>query len=184
MDKEIRIKDEASWIQYKNRTRGWCIRVEIALLDSEAFKDLAYTPSVKVLMWFHEKVKVRKNKGKRKAKEKWSVINKGEISFTYEEAILRGLSRQQFSKALKDLYSHGFIDVERPGTGRKGDYTKYSMSERWRDFGKDTFEIKEFPRSLAWRSFGDFRRRPKSKKMVIHRRQLLALRNKPPYGNC
>jgi hypothetical protein len=134
------------WEQYKKRSKNWAIRKGFDLLHSEAYRSLDYAPALKVLDYFLERRKVRALKGKG-SKKRYETINNGEISFTYEEARCRGLSDQQFSWALKRLHAVGLIDVEEHGTGMMGSYTKYALSERWRDYGTRNFKRVEFPGS-------------------------------------
>ena len=122
------------------------------MLHSKAYAGLTYAPALKVLNWFHEKIKVLVNRKKR-GKDRYMVID-GDISFPYREASLRGLYPQQYSKALKELHRFGFIDIKKPGSALKGDYTLYALSDRWRDFGLVSFKGIEFPRSVHWQNFG------------------------------
>jgi hypothetical protein len=141
------------WDEYLKRSRTWSIRMGFDLLHSEAYKQLNYGPAVKVLNWFHEKVRFRVDKKKR-GKNRYQAIQDGEISFTYEEAVLRGLTSQKFSRALKELHRFGFIDVKKPGSGLKGDFTIFVMSQRWRSFGNSEFRHKEWPKSVYDGDFG------------------------------
>jgi hypothetical protein len=140
------------WDELKKKTQGYEIRMGFELLHSEAYKEIRYVHTAKVLNWFHEKVKLKKNKGKR-GKKRWEKLD-CTVGFTYDEAEFRGLSHGKFGKALKELYKLGFIDIEKPGSGRRGDYTKFKISERWRKFDTPEFENSEFPRSVHWQNFG------------------------------
>jgi hypothetical protein len=151
---------EADFEQYLHRSSGWAIRKGFDVLHSEAFKKINYAPALKVLDYFYEKIKVGINKGRR-GKGRYKVMN-GDISFPYREAILRGLSSHQFRNALIELHNFGFIDVVKPGSALRGDYTVFSMSDRWRQYGKPNFENKDFPKSVHWRNFGFGRKGEKS----------------------
>lgn len=140
------------WNEYKKRSRGWSIRMSFELLHSEAYKRLSYSPAIKVLNWFYEKVKFEVNKGKR-GKNRYQVIN-GDISFTYREAGFRGMSHHQFSRALREVYQFGFIEVTRAGSALKGDFTRFEISDRWKDYGTYNFKGLEFPKSMYWVNFG------------------------------
>jgi hypothetical protein len=146
---------EDQWHEYQNRTKKWAIRVSYELIHSEAYKALNYAPALKVLNWFHEKIKVSVNK-KRRGKDRY-IVDDGDISFPYREAKVRGLSNQQYSKALRELHKVGFVDIKKPGSSLKGDWTLYAMSDRWKDFGRTSFREVEFPRSIHWRNFGPFK---------------------------
>jgi len=145
--------DSKDWENYKRKTRSFGVRIEYSLLHSDAFKTLHYVPSIKVLLWFYEKVRIKKVRGGRNHKRKYERLN-SDICFLYEEAELRGLSRQQFSRALKELYSLGFIEIKKPGSGRRGDFTRFDVSERWRQFGDPNFKCPPYPKSHCWINYG------------------------------
>jgi hypothetical protein len=146
------------WEEYKRRSRTWGVRVGYDLLHSEAFRNLRYAPAIKVLFWFHEKIRMRKIHGRKRGMQRYERINT-EITFTYNEARLRGLTDQQFSRALKELHARGFIDIVKPGSGLMGDNTVYALLERWRDFGTDKFKSVGFPKS----NYYGYRRTKKNK---------------------
>ena len=140
---------EDQWNEYLKRSKTWSIRMSHDLLHSNAYQKLKYGPAIKALNWFHEKIRIEVNKKKR-GKDRYRMINDGEISFTYKEALLRGLTSNQFSKALKELCRFGFIDVIKPGSGLMGDYSVFGVSQRWRDFGTPKFVENEFPKSVPY----------------------------------
>ena len=144
---------EKDWDEYLRRSRTWSIRMGHDLLHSEAYKQLKYGPALKVLNWFHEKVHLTVDKRKR-GKNRYQIVQGGEISFTYEEAALRGLTSQKFSRSLKELHGFGFIDVKKPGSCLKGDFTLFTLSQRWRNFGFSGFQRIEWPKSLYSGDFG------------------------------
>jgi len=144
--------NEEQWIEYKQKSKTWRIRIDFALLHSEAFKALSYAPALKLLIWFHEKVKVKVNKKKR-GKERYQVLD-GVISFTYAEAECRGLTHKQVYRGLREIHSLGFIDIEKPGSRLKSDWTEYLISNRWRDFGTPNFKNTDWPISIKWRNYG------------------------------
>jgi hypothetical protein len=115
-----------------------------------------------VLNWFHEKIKVEAINKKKRGKKRYRVID-GEIDFTYREAAFRGLTSQKYSKALRELHKFGFIEVEKPGSALRGDWTFFKLSERWREFGTPNFRQVEFPKSVYWVNFG-FGSKTKKKK--------------------
>ena len=147
-----RTMDEQQWNEYKKKSQTWSIRISYQILHSQAYKEISYCPALKLLTWFYEKIKVLVNKGRR-GKHRYQVID-GDISFTYLEAKLRGLSCQQTSKGLRELHRLGFIDIKQPGSALRGDWTRYSISDRWKHFGTDQFQNIEFPRSVRWVNFG------------------------------
>jgi len=143
------------------------------LLHSKAYRDLTYGPAIKVLNWFHEKVKVKVDKKKR-GKDRYHVLNDGEIDFTYREADFRGLSAQQFSKALRELHSFGFIEKKKPGSALKGDWTVFGLSERWKAYGTPDFLSPEFPKSVHWVNFGFGTKQKRARKKVRYENSYLA----------
>src|SRR5512135_76770 len=97
------------------RTSGLNIfNMPTAILNSLAFEALHYGPALKVLCWFHLKKRMEKKGGNNK-RPLYECTNNGKISFPYEEANVRGLSVQQFSRALKELHAIGFIIITRIG---------------------------------------------------------------------
>lgn len=151
------VVNQDQWDEYKKYSKRWAIRMSYEMLHSAAYRELNYGPALKVLNWFHEKIKISIDKKKR-GKDRYT-INDGSISFTYSEAAFRGISSQQFRKALKELHRFGFINIEKPGSGLKGDWTIFAMSDRWRNFGSTLFNEIEFPRSIYWQNFGPFKKK-------------------------
>ena len=143
---------EDQWADYVKKSQGWAIRMGHDLLHSKAYRKLTYGPAIKLFNWFHEKVKIEVNKKKR-GKQRYKVI-KGDMKFEYTEAGFRGLSHQQFRKALSILHSLGFIDVRKPGSSLKGDYSVFTLSNRWREYETTDFVTVEFPRSPHYVNFG------------------------------
>ncbi len=69
-------------------------------------------------------------------KNKVVVVNNGEIVFTYAEAKKKfGFYQSTFCRSISQLVELGFIDIAHAGGGRNKDYSKYSINERWRDYG-------------------------------------------------
>lgn len=152
---------EDQWNEYLGRSKTWAIRIGHELLHSRAYRDLTYAPAIKVLNWFHEKIKVDVNKKKR-GKDRYRIVNDRDIDFTYREAILRGLTPQKFSRALRELYRFGFIDIKKPGSALKGDFTVFAFSERWKAYGTPNFLSREFRKSVHWVNFGFGAKRKRS----------------------
>jgi hypothetical protein len=115
--------------------------------------ELSYGPSLKLLNWFYEKIEIKVHKKKRGV-ERYEFINNGNIVFDYEEAKFRGLSHQQFRKALLELHAYGFIEVMRAGSVLQDMYTLYGLANRWKKYGTPEFEDKEFPKSVHWINCG------------------------------
>ena len=102
---------------------------------SLAFRKLT-TSSILVLLEFmfrRQLVKV----GRR---DRWLIKNNGEIVLTYAEITTRfGIARSTFRNSIDQLVKIGFIDIAHHGGGMMKDCSKYGISERWRDYGKEEF---------------------------------------------
>ena len=140
-----------AWEDYKRRSKRWAIRVENELLHSEAYQSLRYAPTLKLLFWGFEKRQVHRT-NKRKGK-RFEVVDTP-FSFTYEEGKRRGLTDKQFGRAVRELISLGFWDLEKQGSGLRGDYSLYRFSDRWRMYGQKDFQRQELPKRVAWGCFG------------------------------
>ena len=116
------------------------IFIESEMLDSEVFKKLS-GKAKNVLLRFLQK-RTWNGKGKKK-----KYINSG-LVFTYTEANELGISTSQFHTITKKLYENGFIDIDHQGGGLARDYSRYSMSERWRDYGTVNFKLVTKKRTL------------------------------------
>jgi len=69
------------------------------------------------------------------------ILNNGQIQYSYKEAIERGITRPAFARALDTLIQRGFIDIAKQGSGGKHrDASLYSISERWRKWGRADFD--------------------------------------------
>jgi len=147
---------------YLRRSKRWYTRVSHNLLHSEAHKALKYGPALKVLDYCHEKIKVKKVARKR-GFERYQIQDNGEFTFTYSEALLRGLSSNQFSKALKELYRFGFIDVKKFGSGMMEDPTIFTFSQRWMEWGKPEFKFKEWPKVESYGYRGKYLKNKKQR---------------------
>jgi len=84
---------------------------------------------------------------------KWYTTNNGEIVFPYKEAKKRfKIPKSSFARAIDNLIEYGFIDITHLGGGLIGDCTKYSISNRWRNYDTDRFVQKKRPKDT--RGFG------------------------------
>jgi hypothetical protein len=114
--------------------------IEWEILESEAFQKLSAT-GIKILLRFLQKrkwAKVRKR----------TIYENGGLVFTYAEAADLRIRNTAFYEAVRSLVNVGFIDIEHQGGCYGKDYSRYSLSERWRDFGTDKFQKVEKQRSL------------------------------------
>ena len=86
-------------------------------------------------------------------KGKWYTTNNGEIVFPYKEAKKRfKIPKSSFARAIDNLIEYGFIDIAHLGGGLIGDCTKYSISNRWRNYDTNRFVQKKRPKDT--RGFG------------------------------
>ena len=73
-------------------------------------------------------------------RDRWITKNNGEIIFTYAEAWNKfKMCRSTFCRSISQLVELGFIDIAHHGGGMMKDCSKYGISERWRDYGKEEF---------------------------------------------
>jgi len=101
--------------------------------------------AVTVFLLFHKKRKL-KNMGKN-GKERWVIVNNGEIVFPYCEAKKKyGIPASTFTKAIDQLIEFGLIDINHHGGGMVKDMTTYYISDRWRDYGTPDFKEKTRPK--------------------------------------
>jgi hypothetical protein len=121
------------------------IYVPWELLESPAFWKLSGT-AVRVLLRFMQKRIWAERKRRRKGRRP-DFVNGG-IAFTYTEATAFGISESNFLDVVKKLVRLGFVDVEHQGGGLQRDYSRYAISERWRDYGTEKFVLVEKKRSL------------------------------------
>ena len=105
-------------------------------------------------------------------RKNWIIKNNGEIVLTYAEITKRfGIARSTFRNSIDQLVKLGFIDIAHQGGGMMKDSSKYSISERWRDYGKEDFikkSRKKDSRKLGftkdnWEKQTGRRRKPQSK---------------------
>lgn len=141
------------------------------LKEKDAFRKLKKT-SILVYLDFLGKKQTEKKTRPGRADE-WIIKNNGEIIYTYKEAEGRGISRASFRDAIDDLIAHGFIDIAEIGSGgRKGDVTKYAISDRWKHYGTDKFvEHKRRPDTRKGRGWAEIMADPERRKEVLRKRK-------------
>jgi len=111
------------------------------LFKSEAWRTLTNT-SMAVYGDFKCRCRIQglKHKGRRK---EWIISNNGELVYTYDEALKKDITKARFARAITELVEHGLIDITHSGAGgRKGDVSLYAISDRWKYYGTDQFELK------------------------------------------
>lgn len=115
------------------------IVIERELLNSKVFRSPRATAK-DVYFDFRMKCRIRKTKARPGRKSERVILNNGEIEYCYSEAEKKGIPRSTFMRALDELIAKGFIDVTHSGSGgKKGDKSKYAISDRWSEWGTDKF---------------------------------------------
>lgn len=117
------------------------------VIESKAFKELT-----KIEIQIYLAFLLKRRFGKRRNKKGGSVqrdivVNNGEIVFTYSEAMRSlDISSQTFQRAIDKFIKVGLIDIIRLGQGGivkdskiTGEASLYAISDRWEDYGTDSF---------------------------------------------
>ena len=108
------------------------------LVVSRAFLELTGVAPHVLLLFLKRRQMVKL--GRKQGKEQWVIGNNGEIVFPYAEAENKfGITRPRFQRAIDQLVEKGFLDIKHAGGGLMKDTSKYSISERWQDYGTDSF---------------------------------------------
>jgi hypothetical protein len=111
------------------------IWIEREMILSSAFHKLNGRAMEVLLLFLY-----RRQWSRPSQKGKWYTTNNGEIVFPYKEAKKRfKIPKSSFARAIDSLIEYGFIDIAHLGGGLIGDCTKYSISNRWRNYGADNF---------------------------------------------
>lgn len=120
--------------------------VEAEMMESPAFRKLTGSAMWVMLRFIQKRAWTDTKIGGRKHR----VYEKNGLTFTYTEANHFGLSDSTFHRAIKTLVGRGLLDVEhRGGTfghGEFKDYTRFSLSDRWKAWGTPEFVRKDFGR--------------------------------------
>ncbi len=120
-------------------------RTEAAILHGHKMSEQGYAGAIQMYMVFRTKMKWNKLQGskhKRAGKDGFECTNNGEIQFSYDEGDWKWtFTRRRFRDMLDKLIEVGFIDIAHQGSGLGGvgDWTKYRISERWRNYGTPEF---------------------------------------------
>jgi len=124
------------------------IWIERELVKSLAFGKLTGAAPRVLLVFFTKRQMVSIKVGKR---EVWDCANNGALEFTYDEARDRyKLTDHRFTRALDQLITCGFLDVEHAGGQLQRDKSLYRLSDRWRAFDRADFEEKRRPKGRRW----------------------------------
>ncbi len=111
------------------------------LLESKAYYALRGEKTLRVLIRFYQKRRWNTHR------KKIEYIDEP-MAFTYAEAQAMGIGASRFHEIISELYRTGFIDIRHIGGGLARDYSRYAISERWRDYGTDKFKCREKPRTV------------------------------------
>jgi hypothetical protein len=135
----------------RERTPGVVV-IEKRLIESQAYRRLS-GKAPQVLTDFLGKRQLKKKRGRDSRREEWVITNNGNITYTYEEAQKRGMSRPAFVRALDNLIDHGFLDIAQTGAGLFKSCTLYALSERWKSWGTSEFVAKPRPKRKGQMGF-------------------------------
>ena len=125
--------------------------IERRLISSRAFAALRTATAHRVLAVFWTKRKMSKTG--RRGRERWDITNNDEITFTYREAKRMEISTTAFRNAVDELRDKGFLDIAEGGAGLYRSTNKYTLSNRWRNYGTPDYEPPR-PRPKASVSIG------------------------------
>ena len=129
----------------RDRRRRHIRSIKGEVVMSDAFKKIAsYGPAVTTYLQIIFKQPLPPNAKERKRLEKLRLWPRPpeEFSFPLREAPYHGLTQKGLAEGLRRLHEVGIIDRTHPGSAmRKGDFARYILSERWRDWGKPSFRV-------------------------------------------
>ena len=102
---------------------------------SPAFRKLTANAILVLLEFLSRRQMVKVGK-----RNNWVTKNNGEIVLTYAEITVKfGIARSTIRNSIDQLVKLGFIDIAHHGGGMMKDSSKYGISERWREYGKEEF---------------------------------------------
>ncbi len=120
-------------IKDRLKKRGAYLDGEV--LASRAFRELS-AADIRVYLRFLQKRTWTKDKRNK------AIYSDGPFGFPYSEATQAlGIGRSTFRRSIRRLHERGFITVEHQGGSFEGkDYSRYSLSEDWRQYGTPDFK--------------------------------------------
>ena len=108
------------------------------LLTSAALKAIKSPHSLRVLLEFYRRRRIRKPTGKH---SRWVIVNNGEIVLPYRYAKEKmGIAQTTFSRCLDELVRLGFLDVSEMANGLHKMPTKWAICDRWQRYGQAVFQ--------------------------------------------
>jgi len=120
-------------------------------LPSKLFDSGSYKSLTKAQMRIFYEFMLKRKFASRKRKGLPSVLNNGNITFSYGEAEKLGYPRHTFRRAIDKMVEVGLIDITRQGQGGCvlkdgtiiGEYSLYGLSERWEKYDTEDFVKKK-----------------------------------------
>ena len=143
-------QDRVETLRQSRKRFWWTIQGE--LLFGEAFKKIARDgQTVTAYLLILARQTLPPNRKERIRMEKAGTWPPKDTSFSFplREARYHGLTEKGLAAGLRRLHEVGIIDRIRTGSSRKGDFSLYVLSERWRGFGKPTFNAVPWSRTLT-----------------------------------
>jgi hypothetical protein len=137
---------------------------------NQAFRKLN-SSSIFILFEFLSRRQLKQVSIRAGRKKDWIISNNGEIFFTYAEAEEKyKIPRSTFCRSISQLVKLGFIDIAHAGGGLMKDCSKYGISDRWKDYGKEEFKKKSRQKDTRglgfttqnWEETAGRKRKPKS----------------------
>lgn len=143
---DLRTRDQ-KWRDRQRDLRWDKMYVSRGMIQSQAFASLRTPAAYRVLFTFLSKCRWEQVRRPCTREKTWTITNNGEITFTYNEALVRyGIKDGQFRRAIDELVAKGFVDVVHSGYGLMKDTTLYALSDRWEHYGTPQFRHAERPR--------------------------------------
>lgn len=151
----------------KFKQKSFCT-LDADLIESEAFLSLSGKAALLSLIRFHQKAYKKRLPTKKRGSKELIITNQGQIVFTYSEFKELGLGNDAtFNRVLRELTTEkGFIDIAEQGNWYLKQPTKFSISDRWRDYNTPTFKRIEKTRALP-KGLG-FKKGHRAKDAITH----------------
>lgn len=129
-------------------SKSGVIVLEQTMIKSSAWLSLSAT-AILVYLLFRCKCQIAK-KSRRQDKHSEGLmerlLNNGELVFTYIEAAQKHkITAGRFRRAIDELVEKGFIDITATGMGVHKVESWYAISDRWRDWGTESFKSAKRP---------------------------------------
>ncbi len=142
--------DRTEALRRERKRFFWKLDGEI--LFSDAFKEIARDgQTVTAYLLILARQPIPPNKRDRTRMEKAGLWPPKDLSFSFpvREAPYHGLTVRGLARGLQRLHEVGIIDRIKSGSAKKHDFALYRLSERWRSFGKPTFEAVPWPKATT-----------------------------------